>query len=168
MSQPPQSSGPESSRSAGARRRTSSMTSVQDCLRRPKGRLAQLVAQTDRLARVNRAFRAYLPPHLHDHARLSQLSSQNWVVQTESAVWATRLRYALPSLRQQLSEHLGYEVPNLVVKVKPAGNGQNNAPPRRMKLTEESANFLEGAAEGVSDQRLGAALMRLAQHAKQR
>ena len=152
----------QSKRSKGA------MLPVQERLRQSKGHLAQLVAQSDRLARINRAFLAYLPPHLHSHVRLATLSADTWVIHAESAAWATRLRYILPSLQQQLSEHLGYQVPKLTMRIQPLGNADSKIPTRRVQVTEKSADVLEGAAEGVDDEQLGAALMRLAQHARQR
>lgn len=150
------------------RTRRSSLASVSDCLRRPKGRLAQLVAQTDRLATINRAFRAYLPPHLHDHAKIVSLSAQHWVIQTHSSAWATRLRYVLPQLQQQLSEHFGYTIPVLKLRVQPAPQEPAPVPQRRMQMTEKSAALLAGTAQGIADQRLGAALRRLAENASSR
>lgn len=148
-------------------RSRNSMQTIGQHLQRPKGRLAYLVAQSDRLARINRAFLAYLPPHLHDHAALVALSDDAWIIQTDSPAWATRLRYVLPSLRNQLAEFLGADVPPLNIRIKPAA--AKSAPPqRRVTLTHENAALIEGAAQAVEDDRLGAALLRLARHAGQR
>lgn len=149
-------------------KRSSQMRSLGECLRRPKGRLAQLVAQTDRLAHINRVFHAYLPPHLHDHAKIVSTSAQHWLIQTDSSAWASRLRYLLPQLQQQLAEQFGASVPALKLRVQPPSGkplAADGAPQRRMHMTAQSAALLAGAAEDISDQRLGAALLRLAGNA---
>jgi hypothetical protein len=141
---------------------TRQIPSISEHLRRPqKGRLAKLLAQTDRLQHINHVFRAYLPPHLHEHATITTLSAKNWVVQTDSSAWATRLRYVLPSLQQQLSDHLKTEVPPLTIRIKPAEVVAVEAEPRRMVITQETASLLEGAARDLNDSRLGSALLRL-------
>jgi len=129
------------------------------------GVLMHLMQQTDKLVRLNRIMRAYLPPHLQEHARLVSVDEQVWIIKTDSSAWATRLRYALPGLRQQLSQHLKRDVPPLKLKVQPPSKAKA-AEPRRLQLTQQSASLLEGAADSVNDERLGAALLRLAAHAR--
>lgn len=141
------------------------LRSVRDRLRQPKGRLASLVKQTDQVAHINKIFKAYLPPHMHDYVRLAALSTESWVVQADSASWATRLRYALPTLRQQISDHLGRDIPPLNIRIEPLAKPKAE-PVRRLQLTENNAAVIEGAAQSVTDERLGAALMRLASHAR--
>ena len=89
------------------------------------------------------------------------------MVQAESPVWATRLRFSLPALRQQLAQRLGTAVPPLKIKVAPA-TGLPPPPPRRMTISEPAAELLEGTAQNVADPRLGEALRRLARHARER
>lgn len=135
-------------------------------LRQP-GIITHLVQQTDKLVRLHKIMRAYLPPHLQDHARLAAADESVWLIKTESSAWATRLRYELPNLRQQLSLHLQRELPPFKLKVEPlAAAPEDKSPPRRLTLTQSSASFIEGAADSVNDERLGAALMRLAAHAQ--
>jgi len=143
----------------------SSLVRIDQHLRRQKGRLAHLVAESDRLVRINQVFNAYLPPHLHEHARLAAIGDDAWVIQTDSPAWATRLRYVLPSLRNQLSQHLKTDVPQLKLRIKPTAVAAE-PPTRRLNITSTSASVIEGAAEAVNDERLGAALLRLAGHAR--
>ena len=143
---------------------TQQMALVRDHLRSPKGRLAKLLAQTDKLQHVNRVFHAYLPSHLHEHAMITTMSAKAWIVQTDSSAWATRLRYVLPNLQQQLSDHLKKQIPPLTVRIKPGNTVEAMVEPRRMALTQETAKLLEGTAQDLSDQRLGSALLRLSRH----
>lgn len=146
----------------------SGMKRAADCLRRPKGRLAGVIAQSDRLIRINRLLRAYLPPHLQDRARIVAITPQSWIVQTESAAWATRLRYILPGLQRQLSLELKQAVPELKLRIEPLREARSAEPARRLTLTEQNAELIKGVAQSVNDERLGAALLRLASKAGRR
>jgi hypothetical protein len=138
------------------------------CLRRPRSRVAQLVAKAQRLAHVNQVLRTFLPPHVQEHAVLVRMEPKAWVVQTDSSAWATRLRYLLPNLRQQLAKQLAMPVPALRIRIVPAALPPPSPPPaRRLSLTEATANGLEQAARGLADKRLGAAILRLAKHGRQ-
>lgn len=145
-----------------------SLASISEHLQRARGRLSHLIAQTDRLVRINKALRAYLPPNLQDHTTVAAMSAQNWVVQTDSSARATRLRYLLPQLQADLEKHLGIAVPTLTLRIQPPATPPPAAPTRRLTLTSESARLLEGAAQNLSDARLGAALLRLAERAQRR
>lgn len=152
---------------SGAQRSRTRMASAAECLRRPKGRLSGVIAHSDRLIRLNRLLRAYLPPHLREHARIVVITPEVWIIQTESSAWATRLRYLLPALQQQLSAELKQPVPEFKLRIEPPREPPPAEPPRRLTLTEQNARVLEGAAQNLSDERLGAALRRLARHAGQ-
>lgn len=144
------------------------LTAIGECLRRPRqGRLADLLAQAQQLNRLNQMLRAYLPPPLHEHASLVRLDPDAWVVQTDSPAWAVRLRYQLPQLRQPLSDRLGIAVPPPQIRIVPEA-APYTPPPRRMIITEQAAQTLEAAAREFSDPHLSAAVLRLAEHARQR
>lgn len=140
-----------------------SIPTVGEVLRHPRGRLGRLMAQADRLIRLSQVFRAYLPPHLRDHAVLIRLDPESWEVRTDSAVWATRLRYALPSIRQALGQQLGMTLPKPRIRVAPVAAPLQSRRPR-LTLTPRNAELLEAAARTLTDQRLGMALRRLAAH----
>ncbi len=136
---------------------------IGETLHRQKGVLGQLIAQAEQLARSSQIFRAYLPPHLRDHAVLVRMDQEGWEVQTDSASWATRLRYALHGIREVLGQHLGISLPKPRIRVVPAAAPSlPNRPP--LTLTEHNARLLETTARSLGDTRLSAALLRLAEH----
>ncbi len=137
---------------------------VGEGLFRQKGVLGELMERAEQLVRLNRIFRAYLPPHLHDHAILIRLDAEEWVVHTDASSWATRLRYALHNIRETLAQQLGIPLPKPRICVVPAA-GPSHKPRPPMKLTKRSAKVLEIAAHNQSDERLSAALRKLAAHA---
>ena len=142
-----------------------SMRTVGEVLRHPSGVLEQLMARAGHLVRLSGIFRAYLPPLLRDHAVLLRLDAERWEVQTDSAAWATRLRYALPTIRQALGQQLNITLPKPRIRVMPAAVPPP-APRRRLTLTRRNAEVLEAAARAQPDPRLSAALRRLAAHGR--
>ena len=143
--------------------------SVGEQLGNAKGQLSRLLAQADKLAELNRIMNAYLPPHFQGHATLAVLTPDCWIVHTDSSAWSTRLRYVLPSLQRQLSDHLQTEVPRLKVRVRPAADLlRKPTPVRRLTVSDETVATLEVAARNLSDPRLSMAMQRLAEHARKR
>jgi hypothetical protein len=142
---------------------------VGETLRHQPGVLGQLVAQAEQLVQSSQIFRAYLPPHLRDHAVLVRMDQEGWEVQTDSASWATRLRYALHSIRQVLGQHLDIPLPKPRIRIVPVAPAPL-PPPRRppLTLTEHNACLLKATAHNLGDTRLSAALLRLAEHTQRR
>ena len=136
-------------------------------LQDPGGQLASLMARANHLVFINRAFHAYLPAHCRAHASIVNLDPTGWIIHADSPAWATRLRYTLPTLRRQLSDHLRTEVPELRLRVRPAAATatESSQPTRRLSLSRHSAHLLEGTAQGLSDRRLSNALLQLAKRA---
>lgn len=138
---------------------------VSESLRQHSGHLGQLVARTDELAESCRIFHAYLRPDLRDHAVLIRLDQDAWTVQTESGVWATRLRYALFDIQDVLGLHFGITLPKPYIQIMPTAVSPYSSTPRRT-LTREAARYLEETARHETDPRLSAALRRLARRAE--
>lgn len=141
-----------------------SIPTVGEILRRPRGKLGQIMAQADQLIQLSRIFHAYLPPYLRDHAVLVRLDPEAWEVRADSAAWATRLRYALPSIGQALGQQLAMTLPKPRIRVAPVALSPQPRP--RLTLTRRNAELLEATARGLTDPRLGAALRRLAAHGR--
>ncbi len=146
-------------------RGSDSIRTVGEILRRPRGKLGQLMARADQLIQLSRIFYAYLPSPLRDHAVLIRLDPESWEVRTDSAAWATRLRYVLPSIRQALGQQLDMTLPKPRIRVAPAAILPQSSH-RRLTLTRRSAALLEAAAGTLTDPKLGAALRRLATHGR--
>lgn len=133
--------------------------------RQPKelqqGTLGPLLGQVGQFIRHGQIFRAYLPPHLLDHAVLVRMDQDHWTVHTDSASWATRLRYALYNIRVALGQQLKIPLPKPHIRVIPP---DQSSPPQwpRLTLTERNAQLLEVTARNMPDPRLSAALRRLA------
>jgi len=71
------------------------------------------------------------------------------------------------TLSHELGEKLGIEVPPPQIRIAPP-EVPSPPPSRRMIITDNTVKTLEEAAQQFSDPRLSAAVMRLAEHARQR
>ncbi|MCP5157916.1 MAG: DUF721 domain-containing protein [Gammaproteobacteria bacterium] len=140
-----------------------SIPSVGESLHQQPGVLGQLMMRVDQWAQSSRIFQAYLPPHLREHVVLVRMDEEAWTVRTDSASWATRLRYKLYDIRQMLGQQLGIALPKPHIRVEPAMTSFALRR-RRLTLTQESARLLKQTAHNEPDPRLSAALLRLAQH----
>lgn len=144
-------------------RGSTEMRSAGNFLQKPKGRLATIMAQGQRMAHISRLINMLLPLHLQNQVRLQSMSPLGWTLQTHSSAWATRLRYVLPGLRQQLEAELKQPVPELKLRVIPPPETPNPQPLRRPTLSQSNAELLKNTAHSIENKQLGAALMRLAQ-----
>lgn len=150
---------------APSRSSAPAIPSVGESLRRPTEKLSKLMARTDELTESARIFQAYLRPDLRGHVVLIRLDQDAWTVQTESAVWATRLHYALHDIQEILGLHFGIVLPRPRIQIAPVAALLPSPAPRRL-LTREAARCLEETARNETDPRLSAALRRLARRAE--
>ena len=148
------------------RARKSTLLTVGEHLQQPRTHLARLLAHVEELIDINRIMLAYLPTHLRDHVSLVNVDQDGWTLQTDSPAWATRLRYCIPTLQRQLSDHMGIPVPPLRIRIVPPALEARASPPRRLRLSTQAANVLEKAAGNLSDRQLSEALLRLTKHGK--
>ncbi len=125
-------------------------------------RLAKLLSRTHELSRRQRLLNNYLPLHLQPHVHLQCLNSEQWIVETDSPVWATRLRYLLPDLRRPLEEKLKFPIPKPRLKVRPPQTPI--LPARHLKLTRQAATRMAQELHAVSDTDLRQALLKLTRH----
>lgn len=137
------------------------IVSVAASLQHPSGKIGALMAGVEALGQARRIFNAYLREDLRQHALLVRLDSNAWVVQTEAAVWAVRLRYALFEIREALGVHCGFPLPKPRIQIVPNAAPVSNPIPQR-RLAPAAGRALQELARHESDPQLQAALLRLA------
>ena len=129
--------------------------------------LKQLTAQAERLEALDRLFGRDLSAALRAHVRLAAVRDGCLVVHADSAAWATQLRYRTPEIIASLPaepEFAGVRslrVPNRAPAAAPPPM------PARARMSLDAAAAIEAQAEHVADERLRAALRRLAQRGGQ-
>jgi len=110
-----------------------------------------------------REAREALPPSLRDHCRRAVFSQDEITLVTESAVWATRLRFMAP----EIVARLGRKHPAIRrcrVRITPTSSPIRD--PRRSQprahLSQATAHHLTATAEMLTDPGLAAVFRRLA------
>ena len=120
----------------------------------------KLAEQNSLLVRIQ----ALLEPALASNCTGAILHGSVLSLLVESPVWASRLRYLAPQLQRQL-RHQGYALQRINVKIAlPDHTPSRHKTQRAMPLSRENARLLQATAEGMSDDRLKAALLRLSRH----
>jgi len=152
--------------------------------------LQQLWEKNLHLQQINQTLPNILPKPLAQHCRVVNLREQTVVIYADSAAWATRLRYLIPTVLQawqqqpfditkiEIRVHLEAVEPssapavveplavNPVMQLPPKTTHSATAVTKKSRgpypLTENAADYLRHTANATSHPRLKAVLLRLA------
>ena len=131
--------------------------------RRVLAQLGSKLAQQDSFLR---RVRDLLEPPLAHHCTGAILHGAVLTLLVESPVWASRLRYLAPQLHKQLSRQ-GIALQRINIKIALQGHTPaQRKHPRARPLSLQNAQLLQSTAEGMSDDKLKAALLRLSRHTR--
>jgi len=129
--------------------------------------LKQLTAQAERLEALDRLFGRDLPAQLRAHVRLAAVRDGCLVVHADSAAWATQLRYRTPEIIASLPPEPEFAgVRSLRVRNR-APAAEATPMPARARMSLDAAAAIEAQAQHTDDERLRAALRRLARRGGQ-
>lgn len=168
------------------------MRNIAELIEGAQSVLQQLWEKNLHLQQINQTLPNILPKPLAQHCRVVNLREQTVVIYADSAAWATRLRYLIPTVLQawqqqsfditkiEIRVHLEAMAPNpappTVVEPLAAVNPVMQLPPKTTHsatavtkksrgpypLTENAADYLRHTANATSHPRLKAVLLRLA------
>jgi hypothetical protein len=96
------------------------MKSFGQLLANSSGILCHLSHHSQTLKQVEKIFKESLPSPLNRHCHIANLREQTLVVNTDSSLWATRLRYIIPELKQRWRQNRLMPIINqVIVQVRP-------------------------------------------------
>ena len=96
------------------------MKSFSQLLANSSGILCHLSYHSQTLKQVEKLFHESLPFPLNRHCHIANLREQTLVVNTDSSLWATRLRYITPELKQRWRQNGLMPIINqVIVQVRP-------------------------------------------------
>jgi len=95
---------------------------LSDLLADPRSALGKLAAGAARRSALLQQVGACLPPELAARVTGANLREDTLVLITDSAAWASRLRYAGPALRDALSRLHAVQARKVTVKVRGPGS----------------------------------------------
>ncbi|WP_303901754.1 DUF721 domain-containing protein [Thiohalomonas denitrificans] len=128
------------------------------------GGLGRTIDHARVLIRLEQQVIGCLDAKLASHCRVANVKNGILVLQVDTPAWAGRLRQQAPKLVAQLRETGEFaSIEQIRVTVRPVEH--RSVPSRPMaRLSAESAQGIEAAAETIGDEALSAALRRLAKH----
>lgn len=125
--------------------------------------LAKLLHHSQLLHLLEAQLHKQLPLPLRDHCRVANIQQDCLVVHTDAAVWATQLRFMIPTVLRQFPAHPA-RLNRIQVKVKPnvtlAQLRVDTSVVR--ELSPQTVTLLEAVADSLVHSGLQAALLRLA------
>lgn len=96
-------------------------TSVSDLLQQGQGLLERLRRGSSQADEALQAVRAELPEEFARQVWGASARAGTLTVLVTSAVWATRVRYHVPGLREQVARRLGVTLERVTIRVRPTG-----------------------------------------------
>lgn len=128
---------------------------------------ATYIQRTRTLAQLDAGLAAVLPEKLRPYVSLANIRGDSAVIVAESDVWAMRAKALTPRIARYLRNKCGIEtLKNVRVIVRPLPLFQLSTRHRTKHMSTRSGRALQSLADRVGDDNLGAALRRLARHAK--
>ena len=141
--------------------RSRSPKSVHSLLSHGDGILARLYAHAGELSRLNRLLTDLLPPTLASHVSACAIHADTLALQTDSPVWATRLRLEQQRLLAELRAVDGLAaICHLHITVAVPADSQQK-PAQKPRLSAAAAATLTQCSESQTDSALRATLARL-------
>ena len=126
------------------------------------GILPRLLERQQRLAELQRILSEHLPQPLDTQCKVLNLRGNELILAVDSPLWAHRLRFQTGTLLQQLSSMESVTVRTIQVKVLPPVATRQTKSRRNKPLSSSNARLLRQTALSMKDERLRAALLRVA------
>lgn len=126
------------------------------------GILPRLLGRQRQLADLQGQLASLLPPPLEAHCKLLNLRGTSLILAVDSPLWANRLRFQTRTLLQQLSQLESVTVRTIQVRIRTEPGPGREKPKRISRISAENARLLEQTAHALKDERLRAALLRVA------
>lgn len=134
----------------------------------PEGVLAFIQNKVQQLIKLNQVWQLAIPSELHGHTHVANFREGYLIIECDSAAWATRLRYLLPDIKQQL---LNYPDLRDLIQIEWYIQPEFHAQPLQLTsfppiLSSTNAELLKNAAETIRIKSLQEALLRITEHVK--
>lgn len=127
--------------------------------------LRGLFAQAARLSRLQALLESQLQPAAREHCHVASWHAGCLLLIITDGHWATRLRYQQRRLQRQLLAFEAFAgLERIQFKVQPSAVAPR-PPGRQLTISREAADDIRANAEHITDDKLRAALERLASHA---
>lgn len=138
-------------------------------LSQKKGHIADLITQANINHKLSKSLDNLLDPDLVDHVSLANIRAHVLVLTTDSAAWASRVRYFSPLLLQKLrnNSHIFGDIKKIEIQIQPAVRENVPEQPLPRYVSTSAAKCLNTTADTIENTELKAALHKLANRRNQ-
>lgn len=131
----------------------------------PTALLSAIKNKAAQLSHLNNLLHAQLETLLTQYCRVANFRENILIIEVDSSVWATRLRYIVPELLQKLRrEKEFHRLQEIKWYIRPAASEYKKKPTKSIKLSEQSSELIAETAEHISNPMLQTALKKLTTH----
>ena len=139
--------------------------SVTTLLKKPKNQLVKLIDKVNRLHAVNQYLHDILEPNLVKHCKTANIKGHQLILITDTAAWATRLRYITPDLIKILRKKIELkEIETIHCVISPKNfTVESEKPTAQTKpfISDKNIRLLKSVAESIHEETLKKALLKL-------
>lgn len=118
---------------------------------------------------LNLIWQQQIEMNLAQHTRVANYRENTLIIEADSPVWTTRLRFLIPDLINQLNQHFEFRhLKKIDWYIRPTEEKKLGAkiPKAKLKLTGQNADIIKETAQSITNQHLQQALRDLAKHGK--
>ena len=127
-----------------------------------RGPLRQVIQRSEDLQQWGEELQQRLAAPLCTHCHLANIRNDTAVVQCDSPVWASRLRYQSAVVLAHINEiQHQHDVKRLQISVRPPSPSTGTTRGPKASLSEESSQHLASVAKNTNDPLLRSMLLRL-------
>lgn len=138
--------------------------SVKTLLHSVDSELGTIVRQARYLGTVRNVILEVLPGNAAEHVHVADIDGHRLVLHTDSASWATRLRYSEPGICRALAQRLRVHTDKIVTRVRPDLARPEPGTSRRY-ISAHNCGHMRQVADYIDDPELARSLQRLADRA---
>lgn len=133
--------------------------------------LKTLYMHIKKISILNKHLSQYLVMPLKNHCTVAHYNNDILLINTDSSVWATKLRYCVPDILHIAKLKWGLSnLKTVRVNISPISNHHSTFTEtvynKKLALSKRSADFIESIAESIEDVSIKNALLRISNHGK--
>lgn len=134
----------------------------------PQSVLAYIQNKVTQLKKLNQIWQVEISADLAEHTRVANFREGYLIVECDSAVWATRLRYLLPDVTANLLKHPDLrDLTHIEWNIQPQFHATSSQHSKIAPLiSSASAQLLKNAADNITVKSLQEALLRISSNEK--
>lgn len=139
--------------------------SIESLISTEPSSLQSLVKKAHRIQQLGQILEARLDPSLQGNFTLANINDGVATILANSSAWATRLRYYIPVILDELTKQIGQDrVKTVRIKIAPVHQEVRAPEKKQTRLSPEAASYLIRTAEDFGDSPIRDTLLSIARH----